>query len=492
MTHQIRVRVGEQDGHVCAFYDTQIRHFFLVCDTPKFYITPAVGKETLSCKKDHTHSKNDDQDEKISAIKQEFAKHDFSKSLSNRFNDSIIINWSADWEQVSAKKGKDNAVYYFIPLLPSLSSQAGQTSKYKINVIGFQQFIIATEDINKGVRFFKGRYILQSGSSPNNTSNINRSAVINYSRFTGKLFLDDFSGKTHIINYYNGEKKKVKVQTENARIICDQECTWTMWCDRGPWVTVTYGYGGGNCPSPESGPEVAYDCLTSGGGSSGWELQYSYLVNCTNIDDPIDPPTPPGPGGGGIGTGTSAVRDISNKLKTPCFSNVFSEVQSKTLQNTISKMLNRLFGSTEFLNLEIGEGVLKQGVEGDTGGSINSGGYKIVQVTLNTNELKNASKEYIAITILHEVVHGFFKAENKNPLIDDHNEMGSFYIQYMAEALKELYPTISHDDAIALSWGGIQESYGWSELVRKTPAAAISIADTNKKYKTGISGTNCK
>jgi hypothetical protein len=444
-----------------------------------------------SCKKDSTYSKNGDQNEKISAIKQEFAKHDFSKSLSNRLNDSLTINWAADWEQVSAKKGKDSAVYYFIPLLPSLSSKAGQTSKYKINVIGFQQFIIATEDINKGIRFFKGKYIQQAGSSLNNTSNTNRSAGINYSVFTGKLFLDDFSGRTQSINYYNGETKKVKVQTENARVICDQECTWTMWCDRGPWVTVTYGYGGGNCSSPESGPEVAYDCLTSGGGSSGWELQSSYLVNCTNIDDPIDPPNPPDSGGGGSGTGTS-VFDISNKLTTPCFNTVFSEVQSKTLQNTISKMLNKLFGSTDVINLDIEEGVLKQGVDGDTRDAGSSRGYRTVGITLNTNELKNASKEYIAATILHEVIHGIFLIKNKNPLINDHNEMGSFYITYMAEALKELYPTISPDDAIALAWGGVQESYGWSEIVRNTPAAVNSIVETNKKYRTGVSGTNCK
>lgn len=45
MTHQIRLRLGEQDRHVCTFYYTQIRHFFRVCDTPKFSDTPAVVYE---------------------------------------------------------------------------------------------------------------------------------------------------------------------------------------------------------------------------------------------------------------------------------------------------------------------------------------------------------------------------------------------------------------------------------------------------------------
>lgn len=42
MTHQIRVRVGEHDQHVCAFHDTQNRQFYRVCDTPFFSDTPAV------------------------------------------------------------------------------------------------------------------------------------------------------------------------------------------------------------------------------------------------------------------------------------------------------------------------------------------------------------------------------------------------------------------------------------------------------------------
>ncbi len=48
MTHQIRLRLGEQDRLVCTFYDTQIRHFFRVCDTPKFSDTPAVVFEKKS------------------------------------------------------------------------------------------------------------------------------------------------------------------------------------------------------------------------------------------------------------------------------------------------------------------------------------------------------------------------------------------------------------------------------------------------------------
>jgi SprT-like family len=130
---------------------------------------------------------------------------------------------------------------------------------------------------------------------------------------------------------------------------------------------------------------------------------------------------------------------------------VFSEVKSKTLQNTVSKMLNKLFGSTDVINLDILEGNLSAGVDADTRNAGSSGGFQRVEVTLNTSELQNASKEFIASTILHEIIHGVFLIKNKNPLIDDHNEMGSYYISIMADALREMYPAVSSDDATALS-----------------------------------------
>jgi hypothetical protein len=169
---------------------------------------------------------------------------------------------------------------------------------------------------------------------------------------------------------------------------------------------------------------------------------------------------------------------------------VLTEVRSNVLENTVSKILKNTFGSTDKLNLDFGEANLQKGVDGETNGGSVSGGYKNITITLNTTDLRNASKEYIAATIMHEVLHGYFRAVNENKLLD-HNDMGLFYIDKMAAGIREIYPTISVNDANALAWGGVHESYTWNELVRKDPSTADSIIEINKKYRTGTSGIKC-
>ncbi|WP_142687423.1 hypothetical protein [Chitinophaga polysaccharea] len=92
---------------------------------------------------------------------------------------------------------------------------------------------------------------------------------------------------------------------------------------------------------------------------------------------------------------------------------------------------------------------------------------------------------------MHEVLHAYFKALNVNPLMEDHNEMGLLYVDEMAAGIREVYPSISADDAKALAWGGLHESYSWLNLVRTSPTGAQSIIDKNKAYKRGQSGTKC-
>ncbi|WP_212005289.1 hypothetical protein [Chitinophaga sp. HK235] len=322
-----------------------------------------------SCKKEKESTQKDLQVDNPTEIKKEFDKHDFSKSLSNRFNDSLTIIWNADWEHMSSKKGGDSAVYYFIPLVPKLGSIAHKSNEYKLHIIGFQQFIIATKQAANEVRFFKAKYIQQLDAPQRGTSTNNRSPEISYAHFTGKLLLDDFSNRGYSINYYQGRAVRKSVVSQNARIVCDQECTWTMECDRGIWVTVTNGRMGDNCPSPDYGGAEAYDCNPGGGGMGGnWMLQ-STSLNCYDIPDPIDPslPTDPSTGGGGGGDNidylpTTLPAPIpvadANLLAIPC-PDSYNFVKQGNWQSAVitgyySQFLNRA-GNGQLYTLEIGD-----------------------------------------------------------------------------------------------------------------------------------------
>lgn len=142
---------------------------------------------------------------------------------------------------------------------------------------------------------------------------------------------------------------------------------------------------------------------------------------------------------------------VNNLFTTPCFSTVLNEVQSKTLQNTISRILKNTFGKSDKLNIDFTEANLHDTRDADEGYGSISGEYKNLRITLNTPQLATASKEYIAATIMHEVLHAYFKALNVNPLMEDHNEMGLLYVDEMAAGIREVYPSISADDAKALA-----------------------------------------
>lgn len=154
-----------------------------------------------------------------------------------------------------------------------------------------------------------------------------------------------------------------------------------------------------------------------------------------------------------------------------------------------------MFDKSDRLNACFFEEPLADTIDGDTKATpVASGGQTTwnMDITLNSRLVTkfNSSKDDIVATILHEVIHAYLLAIKVNPLID-HNEMGLFYIDKMASGIKDVFPTISSDDAKALAWGGVHESYAWKQLVINSPTAAQKILDTNKKYRTSALGTKC-
>ncbi|WP_143305989.1 hypothetical protein [Chitinophaga vietnamensis] len=202
-----------------------------------------------------------------------------------------------------------------------------------------------------------------------------------------------------------------------------------------------------------------------------------------------------GAGGAGTGTGNIILYDIINNLQSPCLINSVHAVNNGVLKNTVSTILCRIFDQPDNFNIRFYEASLADSIDGDTKPFTNSSGTSIsynMDITLNSKLVTqfHSSQEYIVATILHEVLHAYFSAKNYNPIVD-HNEMGLFYIDKMSAALREIFPSLSDEDATALAWGGVHESYSWSELVRNAPLKAIDILNKNKSYKTSDLGTKC-
>lgn len=113
------------------------------------------------------------------------------------------------------------------------------------------------------------------------------------------------------------------------------------------------------------------------------------------------------------------------------------------------------------------------------------------QITLNTDVLKKASQEYVAATLLHEILHVYIG----NSLEADHEVMARQYVGLMADALRSVGFQISPERARALAWGGLQTTRAWRERVLFDRVVKThytqEILYINYCYANGIMGVLC-
>ncbi len=156
----------------------------------------------------------------------------------------------------------------------------------------------------------------------------------------------------------------------------------------------------------------------SGGNSGGGEPDYSG-------------------GGGGVSSGDTpgvAVSDVIDLLETPCFKATLSDMQGASSNDFVTNILNKMFSTSEKMDLIFQEGVLDPSEDGKTTSS-NSGSFLKEYITLNSGVLK----EYIAATLAHEIIHGYFNVRGIDPTVDQnfvqHQEMAGYYVDEMATML---------------------------------------------------------
>ncbi|MFC6100886.1 hypothetical protein [Olivibacter domesticus] len=228
------------------------------------------------------------------------------------------------------------------------------------------------------------------------------------------------------------------------------------------------------------------------------------------VEEPYNPPSyPVGGGGNGSGGGGGPIdspqegdyengdqtdSEVTDEFSNPCFSAVLSRINNGQLNNFISQVLTGMFGTSELFLVRFYDEPLPNYLDGDTRAQRNPDGSYTIQIALNSDVLAGAAQEYIAATIMHEVVHAYMDVRG-NPLKDQnylqHMEMAAFYVSKMQHGLMETFPGITADPAEALAWGGLRESLSWQSMVGSSPTKANQIVNTNSQYRTGGAGTHC-
>lgn len=112
-------------------------------------------------------------------------------------------------------------------------------------------------------------------------------------------------------------------------------------------------------------------------------------------------------------------------------------------------------------------------------------------ITLNTDVLKDASKEFTAATIYHEIVHAYLRTSGVTGYDLQHNAIAAEYESKLESSLKSLFPNLSDLDAKSLSWGGLMDTPAWADFKAKNPSQAQDMEVANSQRRVHTKGTPC-
>lgn len=213
-------------------------------------------------------------------------------------------------------------------------------------------------------------------------------------------------------------------------------------------------------------------------------------------------------GGGGGGDGFNA--EIKHKLDSfPCAKNLVAQMNN--LNSDLSSLIENAFNKNDRINLTIEpdyslRGTSKDGILGQSSKfTHNNQLYFNISVGINPDVLKNATKEYILVTIYHETIHAYLalkrlelgETEFNNQFIGIYVNGGRLigvqdpqhwsmayanFVNGLKNMILSYNPSFNPDRAHALALGGI---------ISLTPAQTAINQQERNTTNFGYTGTKC-
>lgn len=197
----------------------------------------------------------------------------------------------------------------------------------------------------------------------------------------------------------------------------------------------------------------------------------------------------------GCGGSALAPKDIVNGVNDPCIKKAVDYALNNGLKNELSKTIQKVFGGPgwdprlDIMDYDPLTGKNPQDLDGQASFNPIT---NVAHIQLNRPVLKTAAKEYIAVTLLHEAIHTVMEYKGKTYDLD-HSDMALFYVEKLADALIEMFPSLPREDAIAMSWGGLSQTTSWFYLQRTNTALANKYVNINNQYRNNNKGLSpCK
>ena len=178
--------------------------------------------------------------------------------------------------------------------------------------------------------------------------------------------------------------------------------------------------------------------------------------------------------------------ELESKLTNPCFKEVIAELKKNNVYGTISDIIQKMDFTKKGLKYSV---TINENTEVLDRELVGQNAYSFGNViTLNSSVLNNASKEYIARAIIHEILHIYIN--NKFPSTD-HQEILNDYVNEIATFLNKLYQT-DEKDAKILSLLGLQNEKGcYDYLLKDLGIRDWDVYNIDQKYKYQYYGKRC-
>ena len=178
---------------------------------------------------------------------------------------------------------------------------------------------------------------------------------------------------------------------------------------------------------------------------------------------------------------------ITNNLTDPCLNQVFSDLLNSNVYGEINEIISKFNSSVggSGFSFKIQEmSIMEESIYPTYFGAFDNGTIKI-----NRSLLKNSSKEGIAKTMVHEILHAYIKKDIL--IVKDHEVMIRDYVLPMAEFLVGIY-NISLEDGILLSLSGLQETSYYVTLLSKMKITNNDVSIIRKLYTENLNyGKHC-
>ena len=211
-------------------------------------------------------------------------------------------------------------------------------------------------------------------------------------------------------------------------------------------------------------------------------------------------------GSGGGGGGNSSPMNfsdynyskITNNLTNPCFIQVLQELQAGNAYGRVGEILRKFGLENSGLNFTINE---KEIPISYSKTKVNGLEYDIVNrnfgntidntISLNPVTLNQASKEFIAATILHEMLHVYINIDG----LTEHNQIIENYTNGISEMLISIYH-MSPVEAKNISYSGLRSTGFYTKNILSNSILHNSINLSISNYANYLNnmnhGTYCK